>query len=352
MNSSRAAIAGLIVSLGIGWHDLRMSAEGLVRVEASRVSMGCVYSIVAYAPDPQAAKLVLEEALDEVDRIDRVASLYRKDSALSRLNAAAGTPVRVDSELFGLIAEAMTYSVDSGGAFDVTVGPLLKAWGFFDGDGRVPAPEELAAIRQRVGYTHVALDRDAQTVRADRPGVEIDLGAIAKGYAVDRVAVLLAKRGITSALVSAGGSTINGIGAPPGAPAWDVAVQDPLDRTKVAMTLSLRDRSLSVSGGSERHFDASGVRYSHIMDPRTGRPSQGVLSVVALAGSGIVSDALGTALYVEGPERGRSLLDRRRGTEAYFFVPEGHGWKATHEGQALKTENSQLITTAKFNLHK
>ena len=141
---------------------------------------------------------------------------------------------------------------------------------------------------------------------------------------------VLTKRGIAAALVSAGGSTINGIGAPPGAPAWDVAVQDPLDRTRVAMRLSLKDRSLSVSGGSERHFDVNGVRYSHIMDPRTGRPSQGVLAVVALADSGIASDALGTALYVEGPQRGRSLLDRRGGTEAIFFLPDGKAWRAIH----------------------
>ena len=174
---------------------------------------------------------------------------------------------------------------------------------------------------RRVGYRHVSLDSGTQTIRVDRPGVEIDLGAIAKGYAVDRAVRVLTKRGIAAALVSAGGSTINGIGAPPGAPAWDVAVQDPLDRTRVAMRLSLSDRSLSVSGGSERHFDVNGVRYSHIMDPRTGRPSQGVLAVVALADSGIASDALGTALYVEGPQRCRSLLDRRAWDRSHLLPP-------------------------------
>jgi thiamine biosynthesis lipoprotein len=329
---ARLAAAVLIVFASSPRQHLRASDEVQpVRVAASRESMGCVYSIVAYALDPDRAKPTIEAALDEVDRIDRLASLYRRDSALSRLNAASGGPaVPVDRELFDLIAEAMKYSVDSSGAFDVTVGPLLRIWGLFDGAGRVPSAEELARARRRVGYRHLSLDSGTQTIRVDRPGVEIDLGAIAKGYAVDRAVSVLTKRGIAAALVSAGGSTINGIGAPPGASAWDVAVQDPLDRTRVAIRLSLKDRSLSVSGGSERHFDVNGVRYSHIMDPRTGRPSQGVLAVVALADSGIASDALGTALYVEGPQRGRSLLDRRGGTEAIFFLPDGKSWRAIH----------------------
>ena len=332
MFSSRAAAVVLVVVATIAGPHRRSSDDATaVRVAASRVSMGCVYSIVAYAPNPDAATRALEEALDEVDRIDRLASSYKADSALSRLNAApAGTPVPVDPELFGLIAEALTYSADSGGAFDVTVGPLMKAWGFFEGDGRVPSREELAVARQRVGYRHVSLDTRAQTMRVDRRGVEIDLGAIAKGYAVDRAVRLLEARGIAAALVSAGGSTIFARGAPPGKPAWDVPVQDPRDRTRVAMTLALRDRSLSMSGASERHFDVDGVRYGHIMDPRTGRPSRGVLAVIALADSGLASDALGTALYVAGPRRARPLLDRHRGTEAIFFVPAAGAWKPIH----------------------
>jgi thiamine biosynthesis lipoprotein len=326
-----AAVIFVVVAWNASQHPRAGDHEQPVRVEASRVSMGCVYSIVAYARDPDRAKPALEAAFDEVDRIDRFASLYKRDSALSQLNAASGGgSIPVDRELFDLIAEAMTYSQVSAGAFDVTVGPLMRAWGFLDGDGRVPSAKELALARERVGYRHISLDRRALTIAADRPGVEIDLGAIAKGYAVDRAVSVLTKSGIAAALVSAGGSTINGIGAPPGAPAWNVAVQDPLDRTKVAMRLPLKDRSLSVSGGSERHFDVNGVRYSHIMDPRTGRPSPGVLAVVTLADSGTASDAVGTALFVEGPQRGRSLLDRCRGTEAIFFVSDGKAWKAIH----------------------
>src|SRR5437867_3228765 len=167
-------------------------AGELVRHEASRMSMGCAYAIVAYGRDGAALPGIVDAAFDEVDRIDRLMSHYKPDSALSRLNRdAAGAPVTVDPELFGLIAESLRYSRESDGAFDITVGPLMKAWGFFRGGGRVPRNDELADLRDRVGYAHVVLDASQRTIRFDRPGVELDLGGIAKGYAVDRVVGLL-----------------------------------------------------------------------------------------------------------------------------------------------------------------
>jgi len=240
----------------------------------------------------------------------------------------------VDPELFDVITRAMTYGSESGGAFDVTVGPLMKVWGFFDGDARVPTPSELARVRTRVGQRHVTLDPQRHTVRFDHHGVELDLGGIAKGYAVDRIVDLLTARGIRSALVDAGGSTMFALGAPPGSSAWDVRVEDPRERGKVAFTVPLRDRALSVSGSSERFFEAHGVRYSHIMDPRTGRPAQGVLSVVVLAASGTAGDAIGTTLFVLGAARGPALLRRHPGTEAFFLLPtEGTSWTMVHLGE-------------------
>ena len=301
-------------------------------MEASRVSMGCVYAIVAYGARAEEVKGILEGALDEVDRIDRLASNYRPDSALSEVNRRAPHgAVHVEPELFEILSDATAYAAESGGAFDVTVGPLVKAWGLFDGDGRVPAPQELARVRRDVGYTHLVLDAAQQTVAFDRPRVEIDLGGIAKGYAVDRVVRLLSTRGVRAALVSAGGSTIYGLGAEPGTSAWEVEVQDPLDRRKVALRLPLKDRALSVSGASERFFEAGGVRYSHIMDPQSGRPVQGVLTVAVLAESGTASDALGTALFVAGTVRGRRMLERHPGSEAIFLLPAaGQTWRSIH----------------------
>jgi len=294
----------------------------LVRHEASRMSMGCAYAIVAYGRDAATLPGIVDAAFDEVDRIDRLMSHYKPESPLSRLNReAAGGPVAVDPELFGLIAESLRYSRESDGAFDITVGPLMKAWGFFRGGGRVPGSEELAELRLRVGYAHVVLDPAQKTIRFDRPGVELDLGGIAKGYAVDRVVQLLRRRQVPAALVSAGGSTVFGLGAPPGQTAWEVGVQDPVDPEAVALTVRLKDRALSVSGSYEKSFEKDGVRYSHIMDPRTARPVQGVLSVAVLTDSGTAGDALDDAFFVQGIPRSRAYLERLPATEAFFFLP-------------------------------
>jgi thiamine biosynthesis lipoprotein len=299
------------------------------RCEAHRLSMACVYAIVAYGEDEGALPHVLDEALDEVDRIDRLMSHYRPQSLLSRLNRdAAHGPVVVDQELFDFLTVAMHFSRESEGAFDVTVGPLMKAWGFFNGDGRVPDNRELAAIRGRIGYQHVILDPAARSVQFDTPGVELDLGGIAKGYAVDRVVALLKHHGVTAALVSAGGSTVYALGRPPDLEGWDVNVQDPLNATKIAFTTRLRDRALSVAGRSEKSFEVGGVQYSHIMDPRSRRPVQGVLSVAVVTDTGTNGDALDDALFVLGVEKSRTYLTKYPGTDASFMVPDrSRGWR-------------------------
>jgi thiamine biosynthesis lipoprotein len=291
--------------------------------------MACVYAIEAYGLDSASLPRILDEAFDEVDRIDRLMSHYKSDSVLSRINREAALhPVRVETELFDFIDEAMRYNRDSSGAFDITVGPLMKAWGFFRGDGAIPTPEALAAARESVGARHVILNRASRTISFDREGVELDLGGIAKGYAVDRVVALLRERHVSAALVSAGGSTIYGLGVPPGGASWKVAVQDPIDASRTAFEVGLKDRAVSIAGTSEKSFEVDGIRYSHIMDPRTGMPVQGLLSVAVLTGSGTAGDALDDALFVLGPEHSRAYMRKFPGTEAIFFVPAAAGsWK-------------------------
>jgi thiamine biosynthesis lipoprotein len=291
--------------------------------EATRLSMACVYAIDAYGPDAAALPRIADEAFDEVDRIDRLMSHYKAESPLSQLNReAARHPVAVEPELFDFIAEAMRYNRESDGAFDITVGPLMKAWGFFRGEGRLPSEVELDAARRRVGSAHVALNPIDRTIAFDTQGVELDLGGIAKGYAVDRVVRLLRQRQVAAALVSSGGSTIYGLGAPPDRSGWEVTIQDPIDAGKTALTLTLKDRAVSVAGSSEKSFESGGVTYSHIMDPRTGRPVQGMLSVAVLADSGTAGDALDDALFVMGVERGRAYLGKHPDAEAVFFLPD------------------------------
>lgn len=297
--------------------------------------MACLYSIDAYAADSAKLASILDDALDEVDRIDRLMSHYKAESPLSRINRdAAASPVPVELELFDFIAESIRYSRDSSGAFDITVGPLMKAWGFFRGEGRLASDADVEAARRLVGSEHVILDSERRTIRFDRPGVELDLGGIAKGYAVDRVVKILEARNVASALVSAGGSTIYGLGSPPDRSAWAVSIQDPIDSGKVARRVELNDRAVSVAGSSEKSFEVDGIRYSHIMDPRTGRPVQGVLSVVVLTRTGTQGDALDDALFVLGPDASRDYLKHLEDVQAFFFIPKGHkAWTMIHEGQ-------------------
>jgi FAD:protein FMN transferase len=300
-----------------------------VRLEAVRLSMGSAYSIIAYG-DAATLPRTLESAFDEVDRIDRLMSHYKPESPLSRLNreASAG-PVRVDPELFTFLAEALRYARESGGAFDVTVGPLMKAWGFFRGGGHLPSERELAAARAAVGYRHVILNRREGTVSFDHPGVQLDLGGIAKGYAVDRVVALLRHAGVQAALVSAGGSTVYALGAPPGEEGWPVEIADPVDAGAVAFRTRLRDRALSISGSAEKSFQRDGVTYSHIMDPRAGRPVRGMLGVAVLAETGTAGDALDNVFFVWGVAKTRRSIRLFPGAEALLFEPRGATWTMT-----------------------
>jgi len=328
----RCVPALVAVSLAAApYHAAAVNDRHLFRHEASRVSMACEYAIEAYGPDADALPVIVAEAFDEIDRIDRLMSHYKFDSPLSRINReAARHPVAVDRELFDFIVGAMRYHRDSGGAFDVTVGPLMKAWGFFRGDGRMASADELSEARRHVGGNHVTLNPVSRTIAFDEPGVELDLGGIAKGYAVDRVVALFKRRQVAAALISAGGSTIYGLGAPPGRDGWTVTIQDPIDSRRIAFTVHLKDRAVSVAGRSEKSFEAGGVTYSHIMDPRTGTPAQGLLSVVVLASTGTDGDALDDAFFVLGPERGRAYLSRLRGTDVFFFLPAAAGRQSDH----------------------
>ncbi len=305
------------------------AAAEVVRYEESRVSMACTYTIVVYGDAAQPLKRIVSAALDEVDRIDRLMSHYRQDSPLSRINReSAIAPVKVEPELFDFIKECLRFSRESDGAFDITVGPLMKAWGFFHGEGRMPREAELSDARNKIGYQRVIMNEEAKTVRFGRAGVELDLGGIAKGYAVDRAVNILKQQGIERALVSAGGSTIYGLGSPPEDNGWEVEIQDPIDHKKSVAVVRLKNRALSVSGSYEKFFEVDGVRYSHIMNPRTARPVQNVLSVAVMTGNGTTGDALDNVFYVLGVEESRTFLQRYPATEVLFFLPDaGNRWK-------------------------
>ena len=272
-----------------------------LRISSSLDAMGTAFSIIAYDEQGEKLESAVDQAFAEAARLDLLLSNYRKDSEWSRVNReAARRPVRVSSELFKLLEACSRYSRDSGGAFDITVGPLLKLWGFYKGSGRLPHRSEIRNVLRRIGYQHVVLDREHQTVRFDAEGIEIDPGGIGKGYAVDRMVAILRKAGVHSALVSAGGSSVYVLGAPPGKKGWTVKIRNPKLPGETVEELVLNNQSMSTSGNYEKFFYAGGKLYSHIFDPRTGYPAEGVLSVSVVAPLTMDSEAWTKPFFVRG----------------------------------------------------
>jgi len=272
-----------------------------LRLESSVVAMGSAYSVAIYGEDRTRMEEAVDAAFAEVHRLDEMLSNYKPESELSEVNRlAAEHPVAVTPELFDLLAACVAYSRESEGAFDITVGPLMKVWGFYKGTGRLPHRAEVRGALERVGYRNILLDPATRSVRFARPGIELDPGGIGKGYAVDRMIEVMKQYGIRTALVSASGSSIYGLGAPPGEKGWRVQIRDPKDENKNVAEVLLKDESMSTSGNYEKFFRAEGKTYSHIMDPRTGWPAQGVLSVSVIAPRTIDSEAWTKPLFVNG----------------------------------------------------
>jgi thiamine biosynthesis lipoprotein len=274
----------------------------LLRLEESGDAMGATYSIVLYGYDRVKMEAAVDAAFDEVRRLDEMLSNYRADSQWSEVNRdAAEKPVQLSPELFQLLSTCLAYSRESEGAFDITVGPLMKVWGFYKGSGHLPHKAEVAAVLPKVGYRHIHLDAAARTVWFDRAGVEMDPGGIGKGYAVDRMVDVLKQQGFQIALVAGSDSSIYGMGAPPTEPkGWRVDIKDPRSPRKIAAETFLKDMSMSTSGSYEKFFRADGHIYAHIMDPRTGYPAPGSLAVSVIAPRTIDSEAWTKPYFVNG----------------------------------------------------
>jgi thiamine biosynthesis lipoprotein len=236
-----------------------------------------------------------------MQRLDAMLSNYKPHSEWSEMNRGASYgPFRVSDELFRLIEQCLRYSEETEGTFDISVGPLMKVWGFYKGSGHLADRTSVENALKDVGYRYIVLDRQSMTVRFNRPGLELDPGGIGKGYAVDRVVQVLKHQGIESALVSAGGSSIYALGSPPGKSGWKVHLADPKQPSHAIETVFLRDESLSTSGSYERFFCADGRMWSHIMDPRTGYPSEGMLSASVIAPQTIDSEVWAKPFFILG----------------------------------------------------
>ncbi|MFH1477605.1 MAG: FAD:protein FMN transferase [Verrucomicrobiota bacterium] len=257
-----------------------------------------------------------------LSNLEKRCSVYRLESELSRLNAqGANRPLPVSRELREILALAKAYGDLSGGAFDVTIGPIMKLWGF--NQNRIPAnpltPDQIRPFLDKIGYRHIVLSND--TVCLDQADIQVDLGGIVKGYAVDRCCAELLNRGLSNALVNFGGN-MRALGAPAKDRAWKIAVRNPFRPDQSLGTLCLSNgQAVATSGNYERFVTLHGRRYGHIMDPRTGFPASGMAGVTVLAQTAADADALSTMLFVQGTREGLVTLKKKPGCAA-LFVPD------------------------------
>lgn len=275
----------------------------MLRLEASADAMGSTYSVILYGEDRNKLEAASDDAFEEARRLDLLLSNYKPESEWSKVNReAADHPVPVSKELFDLLAACVSYSRQSDGAFDITVGPLMKIWGFYKGSGHLPQPGEVKQAMGQTGYRNIVLDNAKQTVFFTKKDLNLDPGGVGKGYAVDRMVQVLKNDGISIALVSGGGSSIYCLGNPPDDPAgWRVQIKDPHDEFKAVAEVTLKNESLSTSGSYEKFFMAEGKIWSHIMDPRTGYPAQGTLSVSVIAPLTLDSEVWAKPYFILGP---------------------------------------------------
>ncbi len=315
-------------------------------------AMATRFELVMNGDNPTALRAAGEEALQEIESLEGRLSLFRPESEIAHVNArAACEPVRVTPEVFSLLQQAQRLHRETGGAFDITIAPLVRCWGFMDGRGSLPRPSDLAAARAKVGMGWVRLSPQDYTVRFAREGVMLDLGAIGKGYAIERATQCLREAGVTSALLHGGTSTVYALGHPPGQSAWKVAIEDPRcqpgragpsalpaasphgDANSPSQSfeptgsdlaiVSLKDEALSVSAPRGRFFEVGGRIYGHVLDPRTGWPANTAVSAAVVLPSATETDALSTALLIVGPEGHDRIARLRPGMRTLLATAAG-----------------------------
>lgn len=281
-------------------------------LRASRRAMATRFEVLLPYGLP-CALAIANTAFDEIDRLEQQLTVYRQTSEVSRLNRLAPRmAVPVEEGLFGVLQLAERITNETEGAFDITAGALIKAWGFFRGPRRVPSDDERAETLQRVGMQHVQLDPATRAVRFDRPGLEINLGSIGKGYALDRAAALVrAEWNLMTALLHGGQSSVYAMGTPAnGLPGWEVGIQHPWDPERRLARLFLRDCALGTSAATFQHLEYNGRKLGHLLDPRTGWPAEGMASASVVAPTAAEADALATAFFILGVEWARAYCEK------------------------------------------
>lgn len=308
----------------------RPRASELHRFEAVEPHMGTLVRITVYVPGEAQAVRAFRAAFDRIRELDETLSDYRADSELNRLTATAvGRPVPVSTDLFTILRASQDLAEATGGAFDITQGPVIRLWRDARTTGRVPEPEARRDASRRSGFRKLHLDVERRTVSCDVPGMALDVGAIGKGYAASEALAVLGKQGVRSALVAVSGDLAFS-DAPPGQRGWRIGV-DAGDASleNIPGVLELTNLAVSTSGSSEQHLDVGNTRYSHVIDPTTGMGLSKPITVTVIARHGMDADGLDTAVSVLGRERGLALVESHPDAAALIVEPTSAGPVAT-----------------------
>jgi len=327
----QSAIPKIVSPLGFLFRVKPTQAKWMSREEAI---MGTEVRVELWHEEPTMGEAALDAVMEEMHRIDRAMSPFKPESELSRLNReAAKAPVPVSKEMFELVARSVEYSKLSDGAFDITFASV--GYMFDYRNGVKPTAEKIAAALPGIDYRHIRLDRSRCTIQFAREGVRIDLGGIAKGHAVDNCVALLKARGVKEALVVAGGDS-RVLGDRRGRP-WMIGIRDPRRKDTMVAMIPLVDAAISTSGDYERYFEADGVRYHHILDPRTGTSATGVRSVTIVGPDTITTEGISKSVFIMGPERGIRFAESFPGVDA--VIVDGDG--SMHYTAGLRRESPQ-----------
>jgi thiamine biosynthesis lipoprotein len=309
----KIALLCVFLSMGAPWAQ----AQWLTGEEAI---MGTAIRVELWADDKAAGEAAIAAVMTEMHRVDREMSPYKPESELSRINReAAKHPVPISQEMFDILSRSIEFSKLSGGAFDIT----FSSVGYmYDYRRHIkPTDKEIEQALPGIDYRHILLDAKKRTVKFARPGVRIDLGGIGKGYAVDNGIALLKKRGITQAIVTAGGDS-RVLGDRGGRP-WMVGIRDPRRKDNMVAVIPLINSAISTSGDYERYFEADGIRYHHILNPKTGRSTTGVHSVSVIGPDATTTDGLTKPVFILGPEKGLRLIESIPGVDAVIIDADG-----------------------------
>ena len=322
--------------IGAGFADVLPPLENhdsdyLLR--AGRAAMACRFEIFFGSGD-RLKVMAAHRALDEVARLERQMTVFSEESEISSINRSAHqASVTVEPGLLQLLRLGCDLSRKTGGAFDMTAGPLWRCWGFAQRQGQVPTQEALNRALDSVGSQLLELEEESQFVRFHHADLELNLGGIGKGYALDRASALLRDKGLSNALLHAGHSSILALGKAPGPQAgggWKLSLRHPLQRTQSLAQIKLRDRAMATSGVGEQSFRVEGKRYGHVLDPRTGYPTEKNLSATAFARTAAEADALSTAFLVMDLEEVREYCHNDPGVGALLVPASGSGEIEVH----------------------